>query len=157
MGPEKKGVISLPIKQSNKCIDPTFLKREAQRLISHLKCPNTLLSNFRENLTNNLDKTDDSIVFGMLYNPHMTWALSQSSALNCANRAEGMWDQLMKLWGSECLWFVTMPITWNSSGRHKHKPETFAHSRSDLSKRWGELITSYVENNQDFYTAMCEK
>lgn len=44
---------------------------------------------------NNLDKTNDSIVFDALYNP-----LSQSSALNCAKRAEGMWAQLISVSGS---------------------------------------------------------
>lgn len=71
-----------------------------------------------------------------------------------------MWYQLMRLlslWGEECLWFVTLYITWNS-GRHKHKPETFAHNRSDLSKSWGEELTKpYLGNNQDFNTATREK
>lgn len=106
MDPEKKTVISLPIKNRNKCRDPNFLKRGAHRLSSHLKCPNTLLSNFQENFIfllmtfkrKNLDKTNDNIVFGTLYNP-----LSQSSALNCANRAEGMWAQLISVSGARSI------------------------------------------------------
>lgn len=117
---------------------------------SEERCTEIELSILMTFKRNNLDKIDGSIVFGTLYSP-----LSQSSALNCAKRAEGTWVQLMWLFS---LWFVTLCITWNSSGRHKHKPDTCAHTRSDLPKSWGEeLIKPYLENNQDFNTATCEK
>lgn len=140
MGAENKVLISLPIKHRNKCRDPTFLMRGPQRLSSHLKCPNTaqqllgkisLLITFKRN---NLDKTSDSIWYTLQA------SVTELSTELCQRGREDVGPAHFSLWSNECLWFVTLGIIWNSSGRHKHKPDTFAHSRGDLSKSWGELI-----------------
>lgn len=146
MAPGKKAVISSPPKHKNKCRDQTFLKRGAQRLrflyLWSLK---------------GITWTKLMIALSLVHSTTLChraqhWTVPRGQR-GCGSSSWGFSPS-----GARGVWFVTLCITCNSSGRHKHKPDTFAHTRGDLPKSWGEeLIKPYPENNQDFNTAMCEK